>query len=575
MRKRKRIIHAAAVILPLLLCAGVLYGCSKSGGGPGKEKVSPEDDTEAWENAEHTPLGKYPETVEYTLGKISGANNSNLPAGETYEDNAYTRYLKEILNIQNVDAFELQTGGSYEEALEVTIADKNIPDVLVVNGRENLIHLVEAGLVEDLTQVYEECTTDTIKEMYASYGEDLLGSATFDGKLYAFPNCEIDDGHMLLWLRTDWIEQLGLKEPESMDEAMQIIKAFVDHDIAGNGETIGLACSTELIAGSSATYGVDGVFARFGSAPERWILDEEDGVMWGSLTGETKEALAFLNQLYEDGILDSRFLLRQTENIDDLVINGKCGAIFGRWWAPNNPLSLSYEADNTAVWKPYLFAEDVQEQPQTFEAYDEWMYVVVRKGYEHPEIVGKYVSAIFDYSRYEDDRYANDVNEYFSLNVDPTARPLNINVDYNDALFRCGRNLEAALEGEMGVDELSGLEKSYYDTCKAYLGEERGNANEWAAYASRIQAVRVLREVGTLEKPAISIGNADAEIPQNLKELEQEAFLQIIVGEKPVDYFDTFVVEWYDNGGAELTESVRASYQETLNQRGTEERNGH
>ena len=46
--------------------------------------------------------------------------------------------------------------------------------------------------------------------------------------------------------------------------------------------------------------------------------------------------------------------------------------------------------------------------------------------------------------------------------------------------------------------------------------------------------------------------------------MEREAFLQIIVGEKPVDYFDTFVVEWYDNGGAELTESVRASYQETL-----------
>lgn len=29
-----------------------------------------------------------------------------------------------------------------------------------------------------------------------------------------------------------------------------------------------------------------------------------------------------------------------------------------------------------------------------FESYDQWMYVVVRKGYEHPEIVAKYVSAI-------------------------------------------------------------------------------------------------------------------------------------------------------------------------------------
>ena len=42
----------------------------------------------------HTPLGKYPETVTYTLGKIAGVNNSNLPVGNTYENTAYTRYLK-------------------------------------------------------------------------------------------------------------------------------------------------------------------------------------------------------------------------------------------------------------------------------------------------------------------------------------------------------------------------------------------------------------------------------------------------------------------------------------------------
>ena len=59
-----------------------------------------------------------------------------------------------------------------------------------------------------------------------------------------------------------------------MDEAMQIIKAFVENDIAGDGRTVGLACSTGLIAGSSETYGVDGIFTKFGSAPEKWILDD-------------------------------------------------------------------------------------------------------------------------------------------------------------------------------------------------------------------------------------------------------------------------------------------------------------
>ena len=53
-----------------------------------------------------------------------------------------------------------------------------------MKGRDNLLRLIEAGMIEDLTETYEECTTDTIKEMYDSYGDSLLQSATVDGKLY-------------------------------------------------------------------------------------------------------------------------------------------------------------------------------------------------------------------------------------------------------------------------------------------------------------------------------------------------------------------------------------------------------
>ena len=519
---------------------------------------------EQWKAAETTPLGKYPETVEYTLGKISGANNSNLPIGDTYEDNAYTRYLRNVLNIQNINVFALEADGSYEEALAAAISDRDIPDVMVVNGRDNLARLVESGMIADLSEVYEQCTTDTIKEMYDSYGDFLLDSATFDGKLYALPNAEIDDGAMMLWLRDDWIEKLGLKKPETMEEAMDVVKAFVENDVAGNGETVGLACSTGLIAGSDETYGVDTVFTKYGSVPENWILNDNGEVEYGSLTQETKEALGYLNELYESGVIDSRFLLRKTENIDELVIDGKCGAIFGRWWAPNNPLNASYDADHTADWEPYFLTAEEENQVQTFASFDDWMYVVVRKGYEHPEIVGKYVSAIFDYSRYEDNQYAREVNEYFSINVDPTARPMNINVDYRDALYRSGENIRKALTNEISITQLSGLERSYYDTCRSFVGGSLTTANGWAAYTSRVTAVDTLVDGGIKEEKLLFMGDVDAEIPQELQDLEQQTFLQIIVGEKPLDYFDTFVVEWYENGGRELTDSVREAYAATL-----------
>ena len=391
---KKRILSAQLVlVLLMVLWCGTCFEtkesqrqmeqteASQSGSGAGN---AAEVKRKLMYEAMHTPLGKYPKTVTYTLGKIAGANNSNLPVGNTYENNAYTRYLKEILNIQNADVFELQDGNTYEEAVNVAIEDRDIPDVLVVKGRDNLLRLIEAGLIEDLTETYEECTTDTIKEMYDSYGDSLLQSATVDGKLYAFPNTAIDDGTPLLWLRQDWIEKLGLKEPETAKEALEVIRAFVEQDVAGDGQTIGLACSTDVIAGADQTYGVDAIFMYSGAVPCYWILDENGNVVYGSVTGETKEALSKLHDLYEKGILDQRFLLRKTENIDELLKTGCCGAIYGRWWAPNNPLSAVYSVDTNAKWKPYLLDEEKVKETQKIPV-------------DISHILGNLITVIFNY----------------------------------------------------------------------------------------------------------------------------------------------------------------------------------
>ena len=79
----------------------------------------------------------------------------------TYEDNAYTRYLKERLNIQNEDVLEGENSDSYEEAVQILMEDQQLPDLLVVKGRETVKELVRRGMVEDLTTVYEECTTES------------------------------------------------------------------------------------------------------------------------------------------------------------------------------------------------------------------------------------------------------------------------------------------------------------------------------------------------------------------------------------------------------------------------------
>ena len=356
---------------------------------------------------------------------------------------------------------------------------------------------------------------------------------------------------------------LGLPEPSTLADVEQIVRMFRENDPGGNGN-IGLPCVATLYGDGSSNFSVDPVFSAFHAYPGIWLQDGDDGYVYGSLTEETRQALVFLREWYETGILDQDYMMRTPGEIGELIRDNRCGAFFGWWWAPNNPLLEAVEANPGAEWKPYVIADEHGEVRS-------YIYgktspcIVVRKGYEHPEIVAKYVSAIFDQSRYAKDSAAREVNDYFSINVDPTARPLNINVDYEDALYRTTEHIQAALDKTLDVSELSGLEKSYFNTCKSYLNGQLTTANGWAAYASRIQAVGELQKAGITSTSTLPLENVNAEIPQELQELEQEAFLQIISGEKPVDYFDTFVIEWYANGGKVLTERVQNAYESGKN----------
>ena len=524
----------------------------KESADPAKEKVR----TGTWETAAQTPYGAYPEPVTYTLGQMSGANNSNLPDGNTYEDNAYTRYLRKMLNIQNENVY-MESEDRYNEFVNILVKDQTLPDVLVVSDRETLKELVENDLVADLSEVYENCTSKRIKEMFESYGSDLLDSVKFNGKLMAIPETVTDHGPCLMWLRKDWIEELGLEEPKTLEDAFDIIEAFTENRMgAEDGEDpIGLVCDTDLVGSTSSSYSVDPVFDRFGASPKRWI-NQNGEIVYGSLTEETKTALRYLHELYERGVLDQNFALRAQNNLRDLVVNGKCGAFFGLWWTPNNPLMDVYETDREADWQPYYLQK--ADGKNVYDTFRDNKYVVVRKGYEHPEIVMKIISVLFDYTRY-DAKDADEVNEYFALNVDPTARPLVINVDYNEATFQITRDIRSVMSGMRKETDLSAIEKSYYDAAEKFIQGKSETAEDWAAYESRLAAVGRLIEGNYRTTAKKYLDDSDGEIPKSLQQLEKNSFIQIIMGVQSVDYFDEFVKEWYEQGGEELTEQIRRS----------------
>lgn len=556
----KKIISCVLIINLLILC-----GCGDSGATPStRENAETKEEYEAaLYTARTTPYGKYPEQLTYTLGKLSGANNSNLPDGETYENNAYTRLLNERLNVQNQDVFEAMDE-QYTDSVTMVIAQNDLPDVMIVEDLDELQYLVDNDMIADLTDSYNNCMSDTIKNIYGSYGRDILDVVTFGGKIMAIPETNISDGPNLIWLRKDWMDALGLSAPRTLSDVEEIIRQFKEKDPGHNGagNTVGLVCDTSLCGGCgySSEYTLDIIFAAYGAFPKQWIYDEDGNVVYGSVQPEAKEALAHIHELYKEGILDQDFLMRTSSNLIELIVDGQCGSFFGPWWAPNNPLMQAMEQNKDAEWQPYLIATEKSGLTSYHTQNPSGKYIVVRKGYEYPEIACKIVSVLFDYLRYND-RDNQEIVDYYKENVDPTARPFAINVDYNNALQICYGELNHVFAGDKSADDLNVLEYSYYEACESYLKDaENASAEDWAAYTSRITACKILNDGRTNKVESLYFGETETMVTDwwSLENLESDTYLKIVTGESSLDEFDRFVENWYQNGGETITKEVRA-----------------
>lgn len=179
--------------------------------------------------------GAYVDTLTITLGRFAEPSAAALfPEGQTFEDNAYTRYIESKLNVDLVDSFEAG-GDAYTNQLATCVASGELPDILTVNSYDTFVQMVNNGLTYDLTDVYEEYASDYVKSLYDSYDGRCLGMATFDGRLMGIPGTNPDNSvPVLCWMRKDWLDKLGINpDPDgdlciTLDDIAAVARAFVD-----------------------------------------------------------------------------------------------------------------------------------------------------------------------------------------------------------------------------------------------------------------------------------------------------------------------------------------------------------
>lgn len=523
-------------------------GCSSKDGGDTGAKEKTEAST--------TPYGKYDELVTYTIGKNT-PGSPRFPEGDSYEDNAYTRYLKEVLNVQNENAFEAANGDAYDQKVSMSIATGDIPDIMKVDAT-TLKQLVENDMIEDLSESYKDCATEKIKEMYDSYGGRALESATFDGKLMALPSTQCANVPTMLWLRQDWMDKLGLQAPKTMDDVENILQQFVTKDPGnnGSGKTIGLVGSSNIGGVYGGLFQMDNVLSLYNAFPGQWI--EEDGkVVFGSTTDNMKKGLEKVSQLFKKGLIDPQMAVREGDDITSLIINGQCGAFFGPWWAPDYPLNDAKKLNPDAQWTPYIAPVNEDGTVTAYTQNPASEFFVVKKGFKHPELLVKIASVINDKMVYED--YGKqELMDYIKQGVDSGVKPVNILINDYNATIDMYKNIDLALKGEKDPEAL-GADKGNYEKCKEYLANPSSpSADAWSGYTSRMISPKLMEETKVNEVNPVFFGQTESMKLKwaNLQKLQDETFLKIVTGEASIDSFDEFVSTWKSTGGDQITKEV-------------------
>ena len=503
------------------------------------------------------PFEKYEETVELTAVRYV-SDGISYRDGESIDYNVYSRAYEETLGIK-LNYLWTTPQSQYTQKLNTSIVTE-VPDLMWVDAAQ-LKRMVEDDMLADLTEVYDEYKAEFTDKVLHDDGGSAMESATFDGKLYGLPHIQSGYGSTeVLWIRADWLENLGLEEPETMEDVLAIARAFANDDPDGNGEkdTYGLAVNKGLVADNNLPYAVlDGFFNSYHAYPTVWVTDEEGNLAYGGIQPEMKAALEELQKLYAENVIDMEFGVKDASKVSEDVNSGKIGMLYGYFWnCGAGWMQDGVVNDPEVEWKAYPIMSIDEEPAKVMAPFATPMYTVVSKECEHPEAAVKMYNLVLE------------------KNFGETAEPSEYNVGSdNIALFDYAysygeppmKNLDAQTKVSAALESgdtsaLNAEELGYYNNCVAYLD---GDLNCWGNYQmygpdGGLQVINnyVANDLVLTDNYYGAPTDSMAEKGATLDKLQLEPFTKIITGNAEIDEFDSFVENWLNLGGQDVTDEV-------------------
>ncbi len=260
--------------------------------------------------------------ISFGYWDIDGMAGAQRPDG-------LTSYLEEKFNFTaQAKSFNWS---SYKQQYQIMSTTGDLPDVFTTvllsssdaDDTATFNQMVESNAIRPLPEDLSEYPN--LEALLSDYN-DLRSS---DGRRYAVPHPVftediLSSSDAALVVRRDWMENLGLENPESIEDFIALTVAFAQSDPDGNGldDTIGYNVNSLSALGKWVILGI---------APEcnvySWIESEDGSYLPSWLTEEFRDVVTIYRRLYEEGGLDPDFYAKNPSAVVDDFISGRLGAL--------------------------------------------------------------------------------------------------------------------------------------------------------------------------------------------------------------------------------------------------------
>ena len=297
MRKLKSIL---LVVMAVLMALPVFAGGSKD---TAKAAGTPDDPVtiDLWFGAAVTEAGMIPDDwVGYDIIREKlgiDLKLTMLPSNESDQD------------------VRIQAAGAANE----------LPDLFMVR-RPVLTNLVKQGLVAQVDDCFEKMPVRTAQQ----YDASSIAHTTINGHVYGFASPGAIAKNEGLLVRKDWLDKLGLEIPTTLDEFIEVARAFTFDDPDGNGrdDTYGYGAFVETDATlkgypGSRLWPIMGAFGVEGL----WSFDSETAGL-SIYKPEFYDFMVALKAMCDEGLIDPNWLSYKKDDFRAAWKQGRFGMMY-------------------------------------------------------------------------------------------------------------------------------------------------------------------------------------------------------------------------------------------------------